>query len=71
MLRRMTLTSRDYLFKDKVYWAARVNVHKVNIGVVVNELCTSCHGVGEAALHLKMKIATIFRFRFRIRAIQF
>lgn len=53
--RRMTLTYRDYLFKDKVYWASRVNVHKVNFGVVVDELCTSCHSVGEAAFHLKME----------------
>lgn len=49
------MTYRDYLFKDKVYWASRVNVHKVNFGVVVDEFCTSCHGVGEAAFHLKMQ----------------
>lgn len=42
-----------YLFVDKVNGASRVDVHKVNICVVVDELCTSGHGVREAALNLE------------------
>lgn len=42
-----------YLLVDKVNGASRVDVNKVNISVVVDELCTPRHGVGEAALHLE------------------
>ncbi len=41
-----------YLLVDEVNGASRVDVHKVNISVVVDELRTPRHGVGEAALHL-------------------
>lgn len=41
-----------YLLVDEVNGASRVDVHKVNIGGVVDELCNPRHGVREAALHL-------------------
>lgn len=43
---------RVYLLIDKIDGASGVDVHKVNFSVVVDELRTPCHGVGEAALHL-------------------
>ena len=42
-----------YLLVDEIDGASRVNVHKVDISVVVDELRTPRHGVGEAALHLE------------------
>lgn len=42
-----------YLLKDKVNGASRVDVHKVDISVAVDELCTPRHGVREAAFHLE------------------
>lgn len=48
-----TVCKRLYLLVDKINRASRVDVHKVNISVVVDELCTPRHGVGEAALHLE------------------
>lgn len=42
-----------YLLVDEVDGASRVNVHKVNFDVVVDEFCAPRHGVREAALHLE------------------
>jgi len=50
-----------YLLVDEVNGASRVDVHKVNICVVVDELCAPCHGVGETALHLKTTFGLFFR----------
>lgn len=63
--------TKVHLFEDQVYGASRIDVHKINVGVVVNEFCTSCHSVGKAAFHLKtlkrqtkIKNATFALFRF-------
>lgn len=47
-----TWSDRD-LLEDKVNGASRVDVHEVNVCAVVDELCTPCHGIREAALHLQ------------------
>lgn len=48
-----TFTCKVHLFKDQVYGASRIDVHKVNFGIVVDEFCTSSHSVGKATFHLK------------------
>lgn len=45
-----------YLLVDEVNGTSRVDVHKVNVGVVVDELGNPRHGVWEAALHLETQI---------------
>lgn len=47
------LCQQVYLLEDKVNGATRIDVHKVNISVVVDELSTPCHCVREAALNLE------------------
>lgn len=42
-----------YLLVHKVYGTARVDVHKVHIDVVVEELSTAGHGVRETSFQLK------------------
>jgi hypothetical protein len=44
--------SRWYLLVDEVDGTAGVNVHKVHVDVVVDELSAPGHGVWEAALYL-------------------
>lgn len=44
---------RVYLVVYEINGTPRVDVHKINFSVVVDELCTPRHCVGEAALHLE------------------
>lgn len=44
---------RVYLVVYEINGTPRVDVHKINFSVVVDELCTPRHCVGETALHLE------------------
>ena len=45
----------NYLLKDEINWAADVDVHEVDVGVGVDELSATGHGVGKRPTHLHSK----------------